>query len=79
MKSWTKNRTNANYDLLKGSQPLESKAGQDERVEKVENLTQALNLKEKFSAKKMRGRWKMSCWINTAKRILFWRGRDSMF
>ena len=87
MKSWAKNRTNANYDLLKGSQPSESKARQDEKVEKVENLPQVLNLKEKkystkkhfFSAKKMRGRWKMSCWINTAKRILFWRGRDPKF
>lgn len=76
MKSWAKNRTNANYDLLKGSQPSESKAGQTVKVEKTENLTQVLNLKEtKFTAKKMSGRWKMSCWINTAKRILFWRGR----
>lgn len=37
MKSWAKNRTNINYDLLKGSQPSESKAGQDEKVQKVED------------------------------------------
>lgn len=64
---------------MKGSQPSESKAGKDEKVEKVENLAQALNLKKLFSANKMRGRWKISCWINTAERILYWRGRDSNF